>query len=259
MIGDLAGRAIGLSTGGDAGLQKLRISYRERGSVQRAVEALFNPAEISRNRTVRWEQRPMTVAQGQALAKRNAAQQFLSIEAETLSVTLLFDTYGQLPTMGGSKRVASFLQQASPVPLFKGVPVTKHTDQVVRLGKVDPHLHHPPVCTLSWGRYRNFFVGVLTQLDQQLTLFLPDGTPVRATLGCTFQEISAEVTAGGVEPESSDVVKSRVLRRGETLHSLAAQEYGDPARWRHIALANGITNPRTVRPGTSLTIPKLAE
>jgi nucleoid-associated protein YgaU len=62
-----------------------------------------------------------------------------------------------------------------------------------------------------------------------------------------------------VEPESSDVVKSRVLRRGETLHSLAAQEYGDPSRWRHIAAANGITNPRNVRPGTSLTIPTLAE
>lgn len=259
MTGGLAGRVIGLDTGGDGGLQKLQISYLERGRVPRTVEALFNPAEISRSRSVRWEQRAMALPQGKALTKRTAAQQFLAIEAETLSITLLFDTYGQLPTMGGSKRVASFLQQASPVPLFRGVPVTKHTEKVVRLGKVDPHLHHPPVCTLRWGRYGNFFTGVLTSLDQQFTLFLPDGTPVRATLGCTFQEISADITAGGAEPESSDVVKSRVLRRGETLHGLAAEEYGDPAKWRHIATANGITNPRMVPPGTALTIPKLAE
>ena len=51
--------------------------------------------------------------------------------------------------------------------------------------------------------------------------------------------------------------KSRQVRRGDTLQSLAAEEYGDPRQWRHIAVANGIVNPRDLRPGTVLTIPKL--
>jgi nucleoid-associated protein YgaU len=33
--------------------------------------------------------------------------------------------------------------------------------------------------------------------------------------------------------------------------------YGDASRWKLIARANGISNPRTVRPGTIVTIPKL--
>jgi nucleoid-associated protein YgaU len=47
------------------------------------------------------------------------------------------------------------------------------------------------------------------------------------------------------------------VRRYDTLQSLAADEYGDPALWRPIALANSIINPRDLAAGTILTIPKL--
>jgi nucleoid-associated protein YgaU len=47
------------------------------------------------------------------------------------------------------------------------------------------------------------------------------------------------------------------VRRNDTLHSIAAEEYRDPALWRHIAKANGIVNPRDLKPGTVLTIPRL--
>jgi nucleoid-associated protein YgaU len=98
---------------------------------------------------------------------------------------------------------------------------------------------------------------VLTGLSQRYTLFLPNGTPVRATLACEFAQVTSAAYARVGELHSSDVVKTRLVRRHDTLQSLAADEYGDPALWRPIALANGIVNPRGLRPGTMLTIPKL--
>ncbi|MGH8571151.1 MAG: LysM peptidoglycan-binding domain-containing protein, partial [Gammaproteobacteria bacterium] len=121
----------------------------------------------------------------------------------------------------------------------------------------DQDLHHPPVCHLSWGTFTDIFTGVLTQLDQRFTLFLSDGTPVRATLSCSFLEFQTRAHRRAREMNSADVVKTRVVRRHDTLHSIAAEEYRDPSRWRHIASANGILNPRELKPGTVLTIPKL--
>ncbi|MGH3937303.1 MAG: LysM peptidoglycan-binding domain-containing protein, partial [Pseudonocardiaceae bacterium] len=110
----------------------------------------------------------------------------------------------------------------------------------------------------SWGVFRNIFTGVLTQLDQRFTRFLADGTPVRATLSCSFIESLTRADVRAREMNSADVVKTRVVRRNDTLHSLAAEEYRDPSLWRHIANANGIVNPRNLEPGRVLTIPKLS-
>jgi nucleoid-associated protein YgaU len=89
-------------------------------------------------------------------------------------------------------------------------------------------------------------------------MFLADGIPVRATLSCGFVETVTEADVLARELNSADVVKTRVVRRNDTLHSLAAAEYRDPRMWRHIATANGIVNPRDLKPGTVLTIPKLS-
>jgi nucleoid-associated protein YgaU len=102
------------------------------------------------------------------------------------------------------------------------------------------------------------FEGVLENLVQRFTLFLPSGIPVRARLSCTFKEwIASEVEARLQNKQSPDVAKTRTVRRGDTLSSIAAEEYADPALWRPIARANGIVNPRRLQPGQVLAIPVL--
>jgi nucleoid-associated protein YgaU len=54
---------------------------------------------------------------------------------------------------------------------------------------------------------------------------------------------------------SSDVTKTWVVKRGDSLWSIAAKEYGDPADWRLIADVNHIRNPRMLTPGRELIIP----
>lgn len=209
------------------GLQKLQITYeRHRGGPGGPIVALFNPQEINRSRTVSWAQ-DNALVESRAPSASEMVQRFQSVSPRTLSLDLFFDTYEA------------------------GRNVTRHTRQVGRLAKIDSDLHRPPLCHLDWGRF-HVFDGVITQIDERFSLFLPDGTPVRATLSCTFVEGKR-----ALELHSSDVVKTRVVKRHDTLQSIAAEEYNDPSLWRTIAKANRIINPRAIPLGTVLTIPKL--
>jgi nucleoid-associated protein YgaU len=112
---------------------------------------------------------------------------------------------------------------------------------------------------LSWGKFTfDDNLWVLQTVDQSFTLFRFDGLPLRATLNCTFRQWrGSEVEKRLIKTSSPDVAKSRVVQRGETLSSIAAEEYKDPALWRPIAEANGIDNPRRLEPGRALAIPAL--
>jgi nucleoid-associated protein YgaU len=60
-----------------------------------------------------------------------------------------------------------------------------------------------------------------------------------------------------VPRQSADRTKQKTLKQGEQLWMLAAEEYEDPSRWRAIAEANGIDNPRKPPVGRNLVIPRL--
>jgi nucleoid-associated protein YgaU len=49
--------------------------------------------------------------------------------------------------------------------------------------------------------------------------------------------------------------RTRIVRDGDTLWSIAAAVYGDPAKWRALARANALVNPRILAPGTDLLVP----
>lgn len=49
---------------------------------------------------------------------------------------------------------------------------------------------------------------------------------------------------------------TRVVRRGDTLASIAAEVYRDVSAWRVIASANRIDDPFNVPAGVKLTLPK---
>lgn len=89
-------------------------------------------------------------------------------------------------------------------------------------------------------------------------LFSPDGVPLRAKLSVTLKEYRPAAVQFRESPTlSPDFDKSFVVRRGDTLSGIAGQIYRDPARWREIARANGIVDPRRIRPGDALRLPKL--
>lgn len=242
----------------NGGLEKLVIRHEttRKNILSGTIEALFNPNEFTISRNVKWKsKRVAAVGNKSSLAK----QEFRNTGARTLSINLFFDTYearGTSLTLGG---VAKDL--LIPTNPFTASPeatnVKEYTDKIAALAEISTELHRPPRCKLRWGEVQ-LFEGVLTALTEKFTMFMPDGRPVRATLECSFVEyFSQSYAAKQGELHSADVPKTRVVRRHETLQSIAAEEYDDPTLWRTIAQANSILNPRLLTPGTVLIIPAL--
>jgi nucleoid-associated protein YgaU len=244
-----------VAVGAFGALTKLRISHETkiRGVFDGEVLALFNPNQLRYENRVEWR---TTAAAAQSIAAGFQRMEFQAAPPRTLTVDLFFDTYE-----GSVQSAASVIDLTLPDnPLLPGninaLDVTAITSRVEALTRVASDLHRPPVCRLEWG-LSTLFQGVLTQLNQDLTFFMADGTPVRATLGCTFMAYQTFDEAKVSELHSADVAKRRVVRRGDTLASIAIEQYGDATTWRAIATGNDIDDPRAIKPGDVLVIPKL--
>lgn len=252
------------ATTGTGSLEKLTIWYEvkpgpfKQGSYK-TITALFNPSQLRYDNRAEWRAAG-TVAQ--SVAGGFQRMEFQSTPPATLTVDLFFDTYEGPPTTGSGTLLGSLGAALVPDnPFSSGTPsfvdVQQYTEQVVNLANVQSELHRPPVCRLQWGK-TVLFEGVLTQLQQDFTFFMPDGTPVRATLSCTFMAYRTfDQAVTDVELHSADVAKRRIVRRGDYLWNIADDEYSDGTQWRAIATENGLDNPRALTPGQALVIPKL--
>jgi hypothetical protein len=132
----------------------------------------------------------------------------------------------------------------------------KYVNKLRDLMRLNAELHAPPIVAFSWDT--QVFKGVLESLNIAYVLFSPEGIPLRAKLSVTLKEYRPAAVQFRESPTlSPDFDKSFVVRRGDTLSGIAAQVYRDPARWREIARANGIVDPRGIRPGDPLRLPSL--
>lgn len=132
----------------------------------------------------------------------------------------------------------------------------RYVNKLRNLMRINSDLHAPPIVAFTWDT--QVFKGVLESLNITYVLFTPDGVPLRAKMSITLKEYRpAEMQFKETPRFSPDVEKTFVARRGDTLASIAAAAYRDPAAWRQIARENGIQDPRTLQPGTVLTLPRL--
>ncbi|HVP98337.1 MAG TPA: LysM peptidoglycan-binding domain-containing protein [Roseiarcus sp.] len=207
------------------------------------IEVLFNPNAYSISKSVSWSAATGAGnAAGQTDRRKNApALQFGGGQSRTLSLELFFDTTEE--TDDAKKDVRSL------------------TNNIVKLTRIvrDLDPQRPPVCVVSWGKETppgsDFpFTGVVSQLTQRFNLFMADGRPVRATLTVAFTEYLDPTKD---ELENDPEFTTRLVKRGDTLSSIAGQVYRDPTNWRVIAEVNGVDDARRIAVGLRLNIPKL--
>ncbi|MEA2236344.1 MAG: hypothetical protein QOC81_1068 [Thermoanaerobaculia bacterium] len=212
-----------------------------------AIEVSFNPNELTYNKGVQLSEIAIPGLDSPIL-------QFVRGQAETLAVDLFFDSTDEGGTGAGA------------------VSVTTHTDQFYKLIKIDRATHAPPVCRFVWGKglpssniigasstqAHGTFQCVVESVRQKFSLFSAEGVPLRATLSLSLKEyktLEDQVTEIG--KESADHTHARVVQRGDTVTSIAAEAYDDPAPWRAIALHNDIDDPLDLEVGTILEVPAL--
>ncbi|WP_033327252.1 LysM peptidoglycan-binding domain-containing protein [Streptomyces yerevanensis] len=134
---------------------------------------------------------------------------------------------------------------------------TEYLDAFQKLTLREPKAHMPPVVTFKWGSNPEF-TGVIESLAITYVLFDREGTPTRAKVSLSLKEFTAPKTQQQRTPTSSPTVpKVWTVRRGDTLSSIAAAVYRDSGRWRELASANGLADPRALTPGTALVVPAL--
>ena len=133
-----------------------------------------------------------------------------------------------------------------------GIDVRSRTGQITSLLNQNIETQAPPILLFSWGGFN--FKCVLESVEQRFTIFLSDGTPVRANLTVSFKEyetVDIEIRQGLFigSPTIRDIVE------GETVSQIAGTFLGDPAAWREIAELNNIDNPLKLPPGSQLILP----
>jgi hypothetical protein len=159
--------------------------------------------------------------------------QFVRGGAEKLSVELLVDTSDSLEDV----RV-------------------RYVDKLRGLMNLNIELHAPPIVRFVWDR--QVFVGVLESLNVTYILFTPEGVPLRAKLSVALKEYRPAAVQVKERPTASpDFDKTWVVRRGDTLSSIAGAVYRDSGKWRPIARDNGVVDPRSLAPGRVLSLPRL--
>lgn len=196
------------------------------------VVAMFNPKEYATSKSVPWNPQNSSGVDAPPL-------QFTTGQGETLDLELFFDTF-----------------EASDTVPVAGMSVKEKTDALRKLALIHADLHRPPRVMVTWGGLK--FQGVIESLNQRFTMFLSNGTPVRATVTIKLREaLEAKFQKQQEPPQSPDHAKLRAIRRGETLQSIAAEEYDDPGEWRRIADANGIDDPFRLEPGRRILLPPI--
>jgi len=246
-------------------IEKLTIHYetgKDDSALKGVVQALFNPSQLRYSWSANWS--PFrTAVKDKGIEAGTTA--FQGAGPQTLSLSLFFDTYAPYggEAAGGILEAKSFAAtaQSSALGLASGKPerpksAADLTKEVLKLTENVPGLDRPPRCKLSWGMNAELFEGVLQSATLTYTLFWQDGTPVRATVDCTFLEVKAKAKlVAQRELEQAGIAKTYLVKPGDTLMGIAERELGDPQKWRAIADANGGVT-RALAPGATIAIPK---
>lgn len=211
------------------GLRKAQLVIEEPHEEQekdRVIPVHFNPTEYQLNKANTFAEIPIPGLETPPI-------QYIRGASEKLTLDLLVDTSDTLDDVR-----------------------EKYVDKLRNLLNIKGKLHAPPIVSFVWDK--DIFKGVIESLNVTYQLFTPEGVPLRAKLALVLKEYRPVEIQVKERPKSSpDVEKSYTVRRGDTLSSIAAAVYRDPAAWRAIARANRIRDPRRLAPGRLLLLPRL--
>ena len=226
------------------------------------ITVQFNPTQLEMSRNIKINKKG-------ALMKDEIMQNMVSASSgfSSFKVTLQFDSYSNYGPLGylsdsASNKAAGAI--ASGLGLGEksydkiNLDVNNVVDKFRDLIRFDPKLHRAPGIRFKWGENVDFF-GYASDVIIKYTMFERDGTPVRATVDLSLVGDTSDKIKffSNNKFESPDRTKTRFLPYGEQLWMLADVEYGDVGKWKVIALANDILNPRTVASARSMKVPSI--
>lgn len=190
------------------------------------VEFHFNPKELSTSVQADWSSK----------AKKGSVEppEYTGCKPMTMSVELFLDgtTTGPDPVKDAISTLMSSVRPTSDA------------------GKKSC----PPLAGFFWGNAKSFAC-VVKSVSIQVTMFTPEGLPLRATCKLSLLEYAVPLPKTNPSSGAERSVKARRVGLGDTLASIANDELGDPSQWRAIATVNRIEDPFNLVVGSELLIP----
>jgi hypothetical protein len=200
-----------------ATLTPLDINSGSRGT---PIDVCFNPKEYSLEKTVNWKPQD---SKGDA-----QIVQYDTPSPMTLSVTLQFDTYEERVSVRDK-----YVRKIEALTL-----VGHQTVHGFFGGDSEEAGTTPPMVLFTWGNFK--FKGVVDSLSQKYTMFLQDGTPVRAEVSLKIRNaLDKQESPGNVKQDEQEVVVPQGMRPDQ----VAAATYGDPTKWPQLMSDNGVDDP----------------
>ena len=173
-----------------------------------------------------------------------AARQFVGKGTTRLTLDLWFDVTEPLPD--GSREPSGDVRK-----------LTEKVNYFIQPREVEGQENQwiPPGVRFLWGTF--LFEGIVESITERLEYFSAEGKPLRAqvSLSLSSQEIQFQFEPAGAAagPQAAPDTRPRQLaQEGESLQQMAAKSGSDD--WRRVAEANGIENPRFLKPGTPIVM-----
>jgi hypothetical protein len=159
--------------------------------------------------------------------------------------------------------------------------VRKYTNKLWKLMLIDPrtnnpetHKGRPPVVAFEWGAL--YFKAIVTKIDQNFTMFLADGKPVRCKATVTLEQYHDD---GNRPPQAALMSGAAAIRRipgmsltamlaaaaaaaaaavviaaaSDRIDHVAQSSTGDAGNMRQVAERNNVDNPLKVRSGQTFS------
>ncbi|MFE7745527.1 LysM peptidoglycan-binding domain-containing protein [Nocardia sp. NPDC057455] len=198
------------------------------------IDFQFNPKELSITKSAKWNR------DAQKGSKKSGVPEFKGADPAKLTLEMFLDAGAEHDTT-----VVDTVEQ-----LFACCVPTDESH--------DKKQGSPPWVIFHWGGLTGF-TAYVSSVAVKYTLFTPGGLPIRGIATVTIEEIAGDQAKQNPTSGSLTARKVHTVVAGDTLASIAWREYGDPARWRVVAVANAIDDPMRLRPGAELLIPAAEE
>ncbi len=194
----------------------------------------YNPEEFTVQQSADWYSTPQPAAGG------GGEPQFQGAQPKSLDVKILLDQFS-IPPNPPEAAILILKQAMQP------------TQESLALRDAKP-----PSVMFGWGTNIVLDRAFIKSMSITYKRFLL-GNPVRAEVTVSLEEVPSVVP--GTNPTSGGTATRRThtVIEGDTLASVAWEEYHDPTKWRALAEANGIDDPMRVPTGTVLLVPEPGE
>lgn len=220
-------------------LERLKISaYKDKQFSEKQGDVFvvwMNPESYKRVLKVDWTPIPDINA-------ADAKPTYKGVGGEMLSMKLIFDTTGLVPSPLGSDTMPA----NGVVDLLEPL--------ISMMARVGHNQTEPNFLQLSWAQLQARCV--LRSMDITYKLFRPDGTPIRAEADLSFDVFGNPLSVGRLAAsQAKDTTKVVILGAGDTLPSLCKKIYKNSNLYLDVARYNEIFSFRNLKTGTQLIFP----